>query len=464
MVFSSFVFLFYFLTTVLAGYFLLKSRTWRNVLLLFASLIFYAWGEPVYVVLMLISIVINWYLALVINSRVSLKKLFLSVGIILNLANICFFKYGNFFAANISALFSTSYGIPKIALPIGISFYTFQAISYLIDTYRGTIEPQKNPLFFGCYLSMFPQLIAGPIVRYKTIERELVDRNENLSNFVSGLSRFIIGLGKKVLIANSMGFVADRIFKVDPQLIGIIPAWYGFIAYSLQIYFDFSGYSDMAIGLGQMFGFHFLENFNYPYIARSITDFWRRWHISLSSFFRDYLYIPLGGNRVTMGRWLINLMVVWSLTGLWHGASWNFVCWGLYYCALLIGEKVFWGRWLKSIPVPVQHAYTIFFVIFGWVIFRIESFELVIEWIKSLFGFHGIGHPATLSALNILQYYPWFILAMAGSTPVFSKVLARLNRVQSICWLNQFYIVACFLWSIVKLATAGFNPFIYFRF
>jgi alginate O-acetyltransferase complex protein AlgI len=275
--------------------------------------------------------------------------------------------------------------------------------------------------------------------------------------------RFATGLGKKVLIANTMGTVADAVLSASPA-VGAIPAWFAFVAYTFQIYFDFSGYSDMAIGLGRMLGFHFLENFNYPYIARSVTEFWRRWHISLSSFFRDYLYIPLGGNRVPTRRWLLNLAVVWGLTGLWHGASWNFVCWGLYHGLLLMGERLFWGRSIGRRHRALQHAYTMFLVVVGWVIFRVESLALVAGWLGALFGAHGWGSVATLNAINVLHLYPWFAVAAVGATPLAARTLRRLESTPVTAWLHDAALFGVLLWSIVTLATSGFNPFIYFRF
>ncbi len=343
MVFSSLTFLFFFLPCTLVAYYTRSSRRWRNTLLVVASILFYAWGEPVYVILFLASIVTNWGLGLAMVRLGSRRAWILAGGVALNLLGIGIFKYAGFLVWNMNCVLGAAWPIPQIGLPIGISFYTFQAISYLVDVYRGEVRPQKNPVFFGTYLAMFAQLIAGPIVRYKTIEEELLERRESTREFALGLERFCAGLGKKVLIANTMGYVADAILAQSPT-VGLLPAWFAFIAYSFQIYFDFSGYSDMAIGLGRMFGFHFLENFNYPYTARSVTDFWRRWHISLSSFFRDYVYIPLGGNRVSTLRWIVNLLVVWGLTGMWHGASWNFALWGCYYGVLLIGERCPFGR------------------------------------------------------------------------------------------------------------------------
>lgn len=463
MVFSSLTFIFFFLPATLIAYYFFKNRSWRNVVLLLASLFFYAWGEPFYVLLMLVSIFTNWIMALAITRYNKYDTFLLAGGVTLNLASVGVFKYGNFLIKNISTLLKLTWTTPKIALPIGISFYTFQAVSYLVDIYRGSIKPQKNLAFFGSYLAMFPQLIAGPIIRYRVIESDLLERRENLNDFSVGVRRFVLGLSKKVLIANTMGSIADTILVTSPT-VGAFPAWYAFIAYFFQIYFDFSGYSDMAIGLGRMFGFHFPENFNYPYIARSITDFWRRWHISLSSFFRDYVYISLGGDRVTRGRWLLNLMIVWGLTGLWHGASWNFICWGIYYGILLIGENMLWGKSLKLMSTPLQHVYTVFIIIIGWVIFRIEDFGLMYEWIGSLIGLNGLGQPGTLSALNVLQYYPWFIIALIGSTPLCARLMTDFDKAPVLSWLPEIITVSLFSWSMVALAMGEFNPFIYFRF
>jgi alginate O-acetyltransferase complex protein AlgI len=464
MVFSSFVFLFYFLPITIVSYFALKNRTWRNIILMLMSLFFYSWGEPLYILLIIASIIINWILALAIYYQKKFRTVFFVSGILVNLAGIGFFKYGSFFILNLGELTGITLPVPELTLPIGISFYTFQAISYLVDVHRGNIAPQKNPFYFGTYLSMFPQLIAGPIVRYATIEKELTLRNENANDFADGMRRFIIGFSKKVFIANTMGTVADTILVAEPSIIGAIPAWYAFIAYAFQIYFDFSGYSDMAIGLGRMFGFHFLENFNYPYISRSVTEFWRRWHISLSTFFRDYLYIPLGGNRVRPIRWVLNILVVWALTGLWHGASWNFVCWGLYYGIILIGEKKIWAVWLNQLARPLQHFYTIFLFIVGWVIFRVENIEDIVPWILTLFGFNGIGQITTLNVMNVLQYAPWFIIAAIASTPVLRNLSTRYNTATVGGWSYDLCTLLLFLTALTKLATGAFNPFIYFRF
>lgn len=476
MVFSSLVFLFFFLPAVLILYFALPGRGARNLVLLCASLIFYAWGEPRYIALIIASVVINWALGLLIARSGRHAAWVLAAGICTNLLGIVVFKYAGFFVQSGNHLFGLANPLPRIALPIGISFYTFQAISYLVDVYRGQVTPQKNPLYFGTYLTMFSQLIAGPIVRYERIAGDLVRRSETLELFGRGFRRFIVGLGKKVIIANIMGSIADEIIAAGPS-VGALGAWIAFIAYSFQIYFDFSAYSDMAIGLGLMFGFRFLENFNYPYIARSVTEFWRRWHISLGSFFRDYVYIPLGGNRVLAWRWLLNLMIVWGLTGLWHGASWNFVLWGLYYGLLLIGEKAIWGNWLTKIPRPFQHSYAMLSVLAGWPLFRIESLPEATQWWAALTGAYGAGHPATLNALNVLHKLPWLLVAAVGSTPF---VTAWLRRWCVLTWADDLRsrtsgrpigawcvdgLLGCLLvWSVAELLLGSFNPFIYYRF
>ena len=463
MVFSSLIFLFIFLPATLAVYFLFRGRTIRNAVLLIASLFFYSWGEPEYAVLIILSIIINWILALLIARFGDRRRLLLTLGVGINIAGLGLFKYAAFMITILNDAFNAALHVPEISLPIGISFYTFQAISYLVDVYRGQVKAQKNPLFFGAYLSMFAKLIAGPIVRYKQIETEIASRQEKLEEFVGGLRRFSIGLGKKVLIANTMGAIADRILSTGP-FVGAIPAWAGFIAYTFQIYFDFSAYSDMAIGLGQMFGFHFPENFNYPYVSRTVTEFWRRWHISLSTFFRDYVYIPMGGNRVGRGRWVFNLIVVWGITGLWHGASWNFVLWGLYWGALLVCEKLFLRGWREKAPNFLQHAFVILCFVFGWVIFRAGDFTLICGWFGAMFGAEGWGHPMTLNALNVLHKYPWFIVAAVGSTPAVGNLLKRAGRTTAGCFFVDLWVGAILIWSILEIALGGFSPFLYFQF
>jgi alginate O-acetyltransferase complex protein AlgI len=463
MVFSSLVFIILFLPATLLLYFTARRRSLKNLVLLAVSLLFYAWGEPRYIFLMMASIIVNWAIAHAISRSENWKKPILFFGIAVNLSAIAVFKYLGFLTENFNLLAGADFVVPEIVLPIGISFYTFQAISYLVDVYRGEVHAQKNPIFFGTYLAMFPQLIAGPIVRYKTIEHDLVNRSVTMQDFAQGLRRFGIGLAKKVLVANTMGRIADGLIEAGPA-VGALPAWIAFIAYALQIYFDFSAYSDMAIGLGRMFGFRYLENFNYPYIARSVTDFWRRWHISLSSFFRDYVYIPLGGNRVGPVRWIVNLFIVWGLTGLWHGASWNFIAWGVYYGVLLGLEKLVMLSLIQRTPRVVQHLYVFLTFIAGWVIFRIENVSEIIAWFSSLTGAFGWGHPATLNVLNLLHLYPWLIFGVIGATPLIGNFLASIERHPTRAWCVDVWILLMVAWSIIELILGGFNPFIYFRF
>ncbi len=464
MVFSSFVFLFIFLPLVIFTYFIIKNRTYRNVILFIFSLVFYAWGEPVYVLLMLFSILANYFLALIIDKSKK-KKLFLIIAVIINILIIGFFKYGDFLIENINTVFKLSIPSLNIGLPIGISFYTFQILSYVIDVYNKKVKVQKNIINLGTYIALFPQLIAGPIVRYETIADELENRKETITKVIDGLKRFIIGLGKKVIIANNMAIIADTIYNGDIASFGTLAMWLAAISYTFQIYFDFSGYSDMAIGLGKVFGLNFLENFNYPYIAKSITDFWRRWHISLSTWFRDYIYIPLGGNRVNKIKWIRNILVVWLLTGLWHGASWNFVLWGLYYGILLIIEKLFLGKLLEKLPKIIGHIYTLFIVVIGWVIFRVEDFSQMALVLKKMFVFEG-GDLFEQIILNfdIFSALPYLIIAILASMPIFRIISDKFKEktpfklALNICTYGIFVICICLLLS------SSYNPFIYFRF
>ena len=348
MVFSSITFVYAFFPLVAVAYYLSKNRVYRNVVLLLASLLFYSWGEPRFLLLMLAATLAAYCGGLLMERSTAHKRLILIVTVVLLVGNLFVFKYLNFFSENLSALFGWS-ALPKLTLPIGISFYTFQILSYVIDLYRGEIRVQRNYFYLLLYVSFFPQLIAGPIVRYETVEQEILERRESIDDVAAGLRRFILGLAKKVILANNIARIAETIYAGDSAVYGTALYWLAAVAYALQIYFDFSGYSDMAIGLGRMFGFHFLENFDHPYTALSITDFWRRWHISLSTWFRDYVYIPLGGNRVKKSRWIRNILVVWALTGFWHGAQWNFLFWGLYYGLLLLAEKLFLGRLLERL-------------------------------------------------------------------------------------------------------------------
>ena len=392
MLFSSLTFLFLFLPITLLLYFIVKDR-YKNYLLLIASLIFYAWGEPKYIVLMLLSIVFNYVMARLIDKNKkykSRKKFDLIITIVVNIGTLFVFKYLDFAIENANLMFGFNLNSPDLVLPIGISFYTFQILSYVIDVYRGKVKVQKNIFTLGTYIALFPQLIAGPIVRYSSIEKQLQTREHSLEKFCIGLRRFIVGFCKKILIANNVAVIADRVFT-DPMAIEL-NGWIvviALLAYTLQIYYDFSGYSDMAIGLGKMFGFDFDENFNYPYSATSVTDFWKRWHISLTTWFRDYVYIPLGGNRCSRIKWIRNFLIVWFLTGLWHGASWNFVVWGLYYGFILLMEKMVLNRVLDKVPNFIKHIYTMVLVIIGWVFFGSTSLTVAIDYIKIMFGMAG---------------------------------------------------------------------------
>ena len=457
MVFSSITFIFIFLPIFLFCYFIIKDVKKRNLVLLLFSLAFYAWGEPFYIFLIILSILINYYLTKKMDKNKSKGLLFLIVFI--NILFLFSFKYVDFFINNINALLNTNIPLLKLSLPIGISFYTFQALSYVIDVYRGKVKVQNNLFYLACYIVAFPQLIAGPIVRYETIEKELVKRKTTFDDFYQGTKRFIIGLAKKALIANSVAFVADQIFNQSSTTYGFIGALIGSIAYTLQIYFDFSGYSDMAIGMGKMLGFNYNENFNYPYMATSITDFWRRWHISLSSFFKDYVYIPLGGNRKGLAKQVRNILIVWLLTGLWHGASWNFVLWGLYYAIFLLIEKFILKDILEKTPKFVNHLYTLIIVLVGWVIFRGENLETILDTLESLIGINGLGNITKLSAIGIfsIRYVIAFILGIIFSTDISKKILKDDTKTDVIVGI-------LFVLSIITILVGSYNPFIYFRF
>ena len=466
MVFSSFTFLFVFLPLVFLMYFVVKKRNYRNIVLFIFSLIFYAWGEPVYVLLMILSIIVNYIIALKMEKATSSrKKKLMIMDVIFNLGIIGFFKYGNFIVQNINCIFHSNIAQMEIGLPIGISFYTFQILSYVIDVYRKKVSAQKSIINLGMYITLFPQLIAGPIVRYETIVDEIENRKESFDQVTEGIRRFIIGLGKKVLIANQVALVADTIYGGDLATTGTISLWLAAIAYTLQIYFDFSGYSDMAIGLGKVFGFHFLENFNYPYIAKSITDFWRRWHISLSTWFRDYVYIPLGGNRVNKLKWLRNILIVWMLTGLWHGASWNFILWGLYYGILLILEKLFLGKLIEKLPKVVQHIYALFFIIIGWVIFRVEDLSQIGLVLQRMFTYKasGIMNNIILN-FDIFTSLPYIMIGIIGCIPILKTIKEKVKKGVPYYIITNTCTYAVFIISICFLLSATYNPFIYFRF
>ena len=466
MLFSSTTFIFIFLPfTIIIYYTILRNKLKaQNIFLCILSIFFYAWGEPVFVLIMLFTILSNYLFGLIIgktqNSRIK-RKVCLILSVIFNISILFVFKYLTFAITNINNLFGFSLDIPSITLPIGISFFTFQAMSYVIDVYRG--EPyQKNILNVGLYISFFPQLIAGPIVRYETVSQQISQRKETFDDFSSGVFRFVIGLGKKVLIANTMAVVADCFFDTNNSKLSVISAWVGAIAYSLQIYFDFSGYSDMAIGLGRMFGFHFLENFNYPYISTSITDFWRRWHISLGTWFRDYLYFPLGGSRVNKARLIINLFVVWTLTGIWHGANWTFIIWGLLYCVLLIIEKLSGLHKLNKLK-PVRIIYSILFVIIGWVIFRASSVENAFSYLGAMFGSTGIAVDNT-ALFYLKENAVCFVIAIISSTPVLRVVYNKYLSNKGGRIFVMVFLIMMFLLSVVYIVKGTYNPFIYFNF
>jgi alginate O-acetyltransferase complex protein AlgI len=473
MLFSSTVFLFAFLPIVLLLYFLGHPKL-KNIILLGASLFFYAWGEPKFTIIMLISILMNYLFALIVDAKRehgTAVKWIMGIMVAANLLLLGVFKYVNFIVDNLNTLVGTGFVIPEIPLPIGISFFTFQAMSYVIDVYRRDGKVQRNPINMALYISLFPQLIAGPIVRYQTVADQINKRKESLEKIAEGIRRFLIGLAKKMFLANNAGLVADQIFSQNPGDMSVGMAWIGIIAYSLQIYFDFSGYSDMAIGLGKIFGFDFLENFNYPYISKSATEFWRRWHISLGSWFRDYLYIPLGGNRKGEFKTYMNLFIVWFATGLWHGASWTFIAWGLYYGFLIMLEKAFLLKLLKKLPNVLQHIYIILIFLIGWVFFRSETFAYAFDYIKTMFGFNGIGLWDEKASFYTYEHGVVLLLAIIGSTPLVKVILDKLsvethnqliNFGKSIV-SNSFYVVLLVL-SVIYVVSTTFNPFIYFRF
>ena len=466
MVFSSTIFVFLFLPLVLLCYFLAPKKL-KNYILLFFSLVFYIFGGPKFLLVLLFVVLIDYIGAILIN-KTNKKKLFLILTLILNIATLVYFKYTGFFLENVNNIFGLNITIPDIVLPIGISFYTFQAMSYVIDVYRNKVSLQKNYLTLLLYVSLFPQLVAGPIVRYETIEQELKVRKTTFEDVEYGIRRFILGLAKKVIIANQMGALADTIFSSSD--ISTPVAWLGAIAYMFQIYFDFSAYSDMAIGLGRIFGFKFLENFKFPYISKSITEFWRRWHISLSTWFRDYVYIPLGGNRKGIKRQIINLFIVWLLTGFWHGAEWNFVIWGLYYFIFLMLEKFVFNKVLAKTPNVIRHIYTLFIVLIGWVIFRCESLDSIKTMFTSMFTLKITEFSLNELLIYLETYAIYFILAIIFSMPVYYKIVDKINFLKegklklALNILHYGSLIVIFIITIMFLAYSSYNPFIYFRF
>jgi len=467
MLFSSIPFLYYFLPLVLAVYFLIPNKG-KNFVLLIASLFFYFYGEPVYVLLMIGACLSSYIHGLLIHrfrGRIW-SKVFLWSSVITSLAMLGFFKYSDFFLENLNVL--TGLGLPLLglALPIGISFYTFQTLSYTVDVYRGDAAVQRNFISLATYVALFPQLIAGPIVRYTTVEEDLSGRAHSLEKFSAGISRFLIGLGKKVLIANQLGELCDIFRKSTDQ--SVLFFWLYAIGFSLHIYFDFSGYSDMAIGLGKVFGFRFLENFNYPFISKSISEFWRRWHISLGSWFRDYVYIPLGGNRVSKGKWLRNILIVWLLTGFWHGAAWNFIVWGLFFGFFLVVEKFFLGERLKKLPAPLSHIYVLFLVMISFVIFNASSMQQAFTDIGGLFGFGGLPL-ISQEALYQLRSFAWILLFSAiGATPIPKQLIQRFKATpigyKTVNFVEPIFLAVLLLAVTAYLVDGSFNPFLYFRF
>ena len=465
MLFSSIPFLFYFLPLVMAVYFLVPWK-FKNTVLLLSSLIFYGWGEPRYVFLMMASIILFYVCGLLIEKANTKpwKKVWLTVSIVVSVALLCVFKYADFFITNFNTVTGLSIPLLKLALPIGISFYTFQCLSYTIDVYRGNVEAQRNPINFGAYVALFPQLIAGPIVRYIDVARELNHRTHSMEKFTEGFRRFIFGLAKKILIANQLGELTN-IFRLSDEK-SVVFYWMYAIAFALHIYFDFSGYSDMAIGLGKIFGFNFIENFNYPYMSKSIGEFWRRWHMSLGSWFRDYIYIPLGGNRVSKGRWLFNTLVVWMLTGFWHGAAWNFILWGLLYALFLLIEKFIPA--IKKLPAVVKHAYTLLIVILGFVLFNATDITQASQDIAGMFGFAGVPFCNTETMYYLSSFGFLFMLSIIGATPLVKNTATRLSVHKKTSTMTAVVEPAVLLILLVVcsayLIDGSFNPFLYFRF
>ncbi len=475
MVFSSLYFLFLYLPIVLFVYYITPLK-WRNAVLLVFNLIFYGWGEPVYIVIMFVSIAIDYTHGILVerckrrgNDRGA--KLAVASSVVFNLALLFFFKYWDFVAGSLAAIgldFMPKFGL---SLPIGISFYTFQTMSYTIDVYRGDAGVQRNIVNFGTFVTLFPQLIAGPIIKYKDLEEQIGHRTHSVEQFASGVQVFVVGMGKKLLLANNLGMLWDAYQAVPTAELTVLGAWLGVVAFSFQIYFDFSGYSDMAIGLGRMLGFEFLKNFDYPYISKSITEFWRRWHISLSTWFRDYLYIPLGGNRCSTWKHVRNILMVWTLTGLWHGAAWNFLCWGLYFGLLLLGEKYGWGKQLGRAPAVAQHLYTMLLVVVSWVVFRAETLGYAGHFLGAMAGFAQSGWSDERTTYYLLQFRWELLLAIPAAMPVKQWLQTWLEARRGTTWSQVLLLwgpkllaLGLFGLAFLRLVSSSFNPFIYFRF
>ncbi|WP_434284179.1 MBOAT family O-acyltransferase [Clostridium botulinum] len=468
MVFSSLFFTFAFLPITVILYYCL-GKSLRNIVLLIGSLFFYAWGEPVYVILMCISIIINYFLGYLLdknNASIGKRKVLLIISLVFNLGCLAYFKYFSMLITTVAYISGWNLNVATPTLPIGISFYTFQALSYVIDVYRKKIDVQKNLTLFALYITMFPQLVAGPIVNYEDIEAQLADRNINFKEFSLGMRRFVCGLAKKILLANNIGVIWSHVKNIQGAEISVVMAWAGILAFTLQIYFDFSGYSDMAIGLGRMFGFHFKENFKYPYISQSISEFWQRWHISLGSWFKEYVYFPLGGNRVGKYKLTLNLFIVWLLTGLWHGASWNFVLWGLYFGTLIFIEKVFLHKRMIGWPKAIRHIYSLLFVVIGWVIFEFTNLTDLFSFLGFMFGIK-VNYFVDNGAIVYLKSYAiLYIVCIIASSPCLKKVSLYFRNMHSNFYklgANLYYCSLMFFTTAYMVAST-YNPFIYFRF
>lgn len=468
MLFSSMTFIYVFLPVVCSIYLLVRKEL-QNYILLIASILFYAWGEPKYLIVMLLTIIVNYIGANYISRSHKNKhrKEILFITILVNLSFLFYFKYFNFIIENINDLFSLNIKAIKVVMPIGISFYTFQAMSYLIDVYRDEVKVQKNIYNLALYICLFPQLIAGPIVKYHDIDEQINNRKVNFAKVVYGIKRFIVGLAKKVLIANTLGSIADKIFVQPVEQFDCFTAWLGAFAYSFQLYYDFSGYSDMAIGLGSIFGFKFLENFNYPYISKSITEFWRRWHISLSTWFKEYLYIPLGGNRINKIRTYLNLFIVFMATGFWHGAAWNFIFWGLWHGTFIVFEKLTeWHKKTGGLVLNIlHHVYCIFIFVIGWVFFRADNMQYAVNYLKNMFGLivkHDIAYEKCYYIDNIEIFV--FFVAIICSMPIFSQMLYIKYEKKIVRGMINIWLILLFIVSTAYIAASTYNPFIYFRF
>ncbi|GAA0126079.1 MBOAT family protein [Clostridium sp. CTA-19] len=466
MVFSNTLFIYLFLPLNLLIYFLVKDIKAKNITLLVFSLIFYSWGEPKWIILLLFTSIINYYAGIFIEKNKDTKesKKWLIYSIIINLCSLLIFKYTAFIFENINELFNLAIKIPDIPFPLGISFYTFHVISYTVDVYKGHVKAQKSYYKFLLYISLYPQLVAGPIVRYSQVEDEIDYRESSIANINDGINRFIVGLGKKVLIANVAGKLVEQYMNSNLYDLTVVGAWLGIVMFTIQMYFDFSGYSDMAIGLGKIFGFKYLENFNYPYISKSATEFWRRWHISLGSFFRDYVYIPLGGNKKNM---VANLFIVWLLTGIWHGASWNFIVWGLYFGIIIYFEKKFILKILNRIPKIVSHIYLLIVIVIGWTIFYFTNLTDSIKYLRIMFGLSNNSIINTETKLEIVNNIFWIILALIGTTPILPYIKRKIlekDREYILTILVVIINVMILILSTAMLIGDSYNPFLYFRF